>query len=131
LKDLHLKLLGLPRVETQKCLNLLRSDLHQKLSCILLLQNGFKAIEIYPSESISGLTLLDGNSSTLLLSFEQESFYGRKDILLMLHRKKLKKKYMTSLMLMLIHMKIFWLFPLQKELNQREKHSLELITQLL
>lgn len=95
-KVLLLKLLGLLNQDQVILLNQSLLDQLARPLCILPTQTGLRVTEIFLLNSISGLTLWDGSSSTLLRLLEHVNFYGRKAILLMLLMSKLKDKCMTT-----------------------------------
>ena len=126
-KASQLKLPGWPDQVKVNLQSPLLFVLPARLLCTLLMPNGSRVTEIYPSNSTSGPMSWDGSSNILLLSSEPDSFSGRKDIQPMLPRKKLKKKCTLTKNSTGGSTKNSWLSPLSKESKQNLRNLQELI----
>ena len=120
---------GLPRVDKANSQNQLQSVQQVKLSCTLLMPNGFTHIEICLCFLISGLMSSDGNLNTQLHLSERENFYGKKDTLHMPPKKMQTTLSLKSLRYMQRPTKNCWPFLLCEDVNLKMKGLQELTTQ--
>ena len=122
-KDSRPKSPGLQSTEIVTCRSLWLLDQPARPSCIQHLPIGFSRTEIFQSLSTNGPILLDGSSSTQLLSSEQESSYGRKVTRLTPLKKRQKKECIKCLTVTRKHIRNCYVFLLSKVIRVKTRNS--------